>query len=77
LALRQALVTAKAPSPTVTSRADRCIDFSRNGWAFKDPRNFPQWLDVFSDPGIWLEFARRGLAPRSYRSLAASAAIPI
>jgi hypothetical protein len=57
---------AVSPSPAVTRWADRCTDFTRNGWAFKAPRNFLQWLEVFSDPGIWLEFARRGMDPQSY-----------
>lgn len=59
-----------APSPSVTRWADRCTDLTSSGWAFKAPRNFLQWLEVFSDPGIWLEFGRRGLDPQSYaRSL--------
>ncbi len=58
------------PTPTVTRWADRCTDFTTNGWAFKSPRNFLPWLEVFSDPAIWLEFGRRGLDPQSYvRSL--------
>ncbi|MDD5389901.1 MAG: hypothetical protein PHD37_11175 [Gallionellaceae bacterium] len=59
-----------SPSPSVTRWADRCTDLTTSGWAFKAPRNFLQWLEVFSDPGIWLEFGRRGLDPQSYvRSL--------
>ena len=59
-----------APETNVTRWADRCTDFTRNGWAFKAPANFLQWLDVFSDPGIWLEFGRRGLDPQyAVRSL--------
>lgn len=54
------------PSPQVQRWADRCTDFTTNGWAFKAPANFLPWLDVFSDPGIWLEFARRGLDPQTY-----------
>ena len=54
------------PSPTVTRWADRCTDFTTNGWGFKSPRNFLQWLEVFSDPAIWLEFGRRGLEPQTY-----------
>ncbi len=54
------------PSPASLRWADRCTDFTRNGWAFKSPRNFLQWLEVFSDPGVWLEFGRRGLDPQSY-----------
>ncbi len=58
------------PTPSVSRWADRCTDFTSNGWAFKSPRNFLPWLEVFSDPAIWLEFARRGLDPQSYvRSL--------
>jgi hypothetical protein len=52
------------PPATATRWADRCTNFTTNGWAFKGPRNFLQWLDVFSDPGIYLEFARRGLDPK-------------
>jgi len=55
-----------AQPSNVTRWADRCTNFTTNGWAFKAPRNFLQWLDVFSDPGIWLEFGRRGLDPQSY-----------
>ncbi|MDP2434100.1 MAG: hypothetical protein Q8O33_19065 [Pseudomonadota bacterium] len=55
-----------SPSPAVTRWADRCTDLTRSGWAFKSPRNFLQWLEVFSDPGIWLEFGRRGMDPQSY-----------
>ena len=51
------------PSASITRWADRCTNFTTNGWAFKGPRNFLQWLEVFSDPGIWLEFGRRGLDP--------------
>ncbi len=59
-----------APSSNVTRWADRCTNLTSSGWAFKGPRNFLQWLDVFSDPAIWLEFGRRGLDPQSYvRSL--------
>jgi len=54
------------PTSTITRWADRCTDFTSNGWAFKAPRNFLQWLEVFSDPGIWLEFGRRGMDPESY-----------
>ena len=57
---------ATQPPTTVTRWADRCTNFTTNGWAFKAPRNFLQWLDVFSDPGIYLEFARRGMDPQSY-----------
>ena len=50
--------------------ADRCTDFTTNGWAFKSPRNFLKWLDVFTDPAIYLEFAHRSLDPQAYvRSL--------
>jgi hypothetical protein len=57
---------AAQPATTVTRWADRCTNFTTNGWAFKAPRNFLQWLEVFSDPGIYLEFARRGMDPQSY-----------
>ena len=56
-----------APAPSKLQRwADRCTNFTTNGWAFKAPERFLTWLDVFSDPGIWLEFARRGLDPQTY-----------
>lgn len=58
--------TAASPSPQVQRWADRCTDFTTNGWAFKAPANFLPWLEVFSDPGIWLEFAERGLDPQTY-----------
>ena len=59
-----------APSANVTRWADRCTNLTSSGWAFKGPRNFLQWLEVFSDPAIWIEFGRRGLDPQSYvRSL--------
>ncbi len=57
---------ALAPSTSVTRWADRCTNLTSSGWAFKGPRNFLQWLEVFSDPAIWLEFGRRGLDPQSY-----------
>lgn len=62
---------SSAPSATSTQRfADRCTDFTTNGWAFKAPRNFLKWLDAFTDPAIYLEFADRSLDPQSYvRSL--------
>jgi hypothetical protein len=56
--------SAGQPSTSVTRWADRCANFTTNGWAFKAPRNFLQWLDVFSDPGIYLEFGRRGMDPK-------------
>ena len=43
--------------------ADRCTNFTTTTWAFKAPDNFLKWLDVFSDPAIWLEFTRRGMDP--------------
>ena len=46
--------------------ADRCTDFTSNGWSFKAPRNFLKWLDAFTDPGIYFEFANRSLDPQSY-----------
>ena len=65
-ALADTADTATA-SPTKVQRwADRCTDFTTNGWAFKAPANFLAWLDVFSDPGIWLEFGRRSLDPQAY-----------
>jgi hypothetical protein len=55
---------AAPASATATRWADRCTNFTTNGWAFKAPRNFLQWLDVFSDPGVHQEFARRSLDPQ-------------
>ena len=70
---------ASGTSPKVLRWADRCTDFTTNGWAFKAPANFLPWLDVFSDPGIWLEFTQRGLDPQTYvrtaRSLLEPAAV--
>jgi len=52
---------------TATQRfADRCTDFTTNGWAFKSPRNFLKWLDAFTDPAIFIEFANRSLDPQAY-----------
>ena len=53
-------------SPKVLRMADRCSDFTTNGWGFKAPNNFLTWLDMFSDPSIWLEYAQRGLDPQTY-----------
>jgi hypothetical protein len=59
--------SGSVPSNTSTQRfADRCTDFTANGWAFKSPRNFLKWLDAFTDPAIYLEFANRSLDPQSY-----------
>jgi hypothetical protein len=55
-----------APSNATQRMADRCTDFTTNGWAFKAPRNFLTWLDAFTDPAIYLEFANRSLDPQSY-----------
>jgi len=52
------------PNPEVSRWADRCTSATTNGWAFKAPNNFILWLDVFSAPDIWLEFARRGMDPQ-------------
>lgn len=63
-------MTSHDPSARTLAMADRCTDFTTNGWAFKSPRNFLQWLDVFSTPDIYLEFAQRALDPRqSVRTL--------
>jgi hypothetical protein len=43
--------------------ADRCTNFTTTTWAFKAPDNFLKWLDVYSDPAIYVEYARRGLDP--------------
>lgn len=52
------------PSSAVVNMADRCSNFTTNTWGFKGPRNFLKWLDVFSDPGIYLEYAKRGMDPQ-------------
>lgn len=58
---------APAPAPaTIVRWADRCTNLTSSGWAFKGPRNFLQWLNVFGDPGIWLEFGQRSLDPHYY-----------
>jgi len=64
---------AEAPQVSVDAKtiaaqrvADRCTDFTANGWAFKAPRNFIKWLDVFTTPEIYIEFANRSLDPQSY-----------
>lgn len=43
--------------------ADRCTNFTTTTWAFKAPDNFLKWLDVYSDPAIYVEYARRALDP--------------
>jgi len=50
--LHESLAPANAP------------DFTTNGWPFKSPRNFLQWLGIFSTPDLHLEFARRAMDPR-------------
>ncbi len=57
---------AAAVASSTQRMADRCTDFTTNGWSFKAPRNFLKWLDTFTDPGIYFEFANRGLDPQSY-----------
>ncbi|MEW5786461.1 MAG: hypothetical protein AB1899_01265 [Pseudomonadota bacterium] len=59
-----ATATPPATSSQITAMADRCTDCNSNSWGFKTPRNFLKWLDVFSDPGIYLEFGRRAMEPR-------------
>lgn len=46
--------------------ADRCSDFTVNGWGFKDPKNFVKLVELFSDPAIYLEFAQRMQDPEAY-----------
>jgi len=60
------MISAGPSSGAIHNMADRCTDFTTNGWAFKAPRNFLKWLDVFTDPAIYLEFALRSLDPQSY-----------
>ena len=55
---------ATHPASATVQMADRCSNFTTNTWGFKGPRNFLKWLDVFSDPGIYLEYARRGMDPQ-------------
>jgi hypothetical protein len=57
---------APAKASSTARWADRCTDFTTNGSAFKAPRVFLQWLDVVTDPAIWLEMGNRGLEPQSY-----------
>lgn len=52
------------PPSQVTGMADRCTNCTSATWGFKSPRNFLKWLDVFSDPGIYLEFGRRAMDPQ-------------
>ena len=59
-------LAAQGVAPKVVRMADRCSDFTTNGWGFKAPNNFLIWLDIFSDPSIWLEYAQRGLDPQTY-----------
>jgi hypothetical protein len=51
---------------TVQAWADRCTDFTINSWGFKDPKNFVKWVEMFSEPAIWLEFAKRAEHPKSW-----------
>ncbi len=55
---------AARPASAVVNMADRCANFTTNTWGFKGPRNFLKWLDIFSDPGIYLEYAKRGMDPQ-------------
>jgi hypothetical protein len=43
--------------------ADRCTNFTTTTWAFKAPENFLKWLDAYSDPAIYVEYARRSMDP--------------
>jgi len=56
----------QAPPGSVKDWADRCTDFTVNGWGFKDPDNAVKLIGLFSDPAIYLEFAQRSLDPESY-----------
>ncbi|MGA9992760.1 MAG: hypothetical protein WBP86_10600 [Thiobacillaceae bacterium] len=61
------------PAPTTISEwADRCTDFTVNGWGFKDPKNFVKLTELFSHPDIYLEFSRRMEDPESYARVAGS-----
>jgi hypothetical protein len=65
------IVPGAQPAPTsVSGWADRCTDFTINGWGFKDPKNFVKLMQVFSNPAIYLEFARRMQDPESYSRVA-------
>jgi len=43
--------------------ADRSTNCTTTTGAFRDPDSFLKWLDVFSDPGVYVEYARRSLDP--------------
>ncbi|MGO9443782.1 MAG: hypothetical protein ACLPXB_03280 [Thiobacillaceae bacterium] len=59
------------PAPTsIGAWADRCSDFTINGWGFKDPKNFVKLTQLFSNPAIYLEFSRRMQDPESYARVA-------
>jgi hypothetical protein len=59
------------PAPTsISAWADRCSDFTINGWGFKDPKNFVKLTQLFSNPAIYLEFSRRMQDPESYARVA-------
>lgn len=58
--------TSIKPISSTERWADRCTDFTTNGAAFKSPRVFLQWIDVVTDPAIWLEYGNRSLDPQSY-----------
>jgi hypothetical protein len=59
------------PAPTsVSDWADRCTDFTVNGWGFKDPKNFVKLMELFSNPAIYVEFSRRMQDPESYARIA-------
>lgn len=54
------------PPANVGEWADRCTDFTANGWGFKDPKNTVRLIETFTNPAIYLEFARRMEDPESY-----------
>lgn len=57
---------AAPPPATIPGWADRCTDFRTIGWGIKAPENFLNLVRVFSEPDIYLEFARRALDPQAY-----------
>jgi hypothetical protein len=66
----------QAPPSTVKDWADRCTDFTVNGWSFKDPKNFPLMVNTFTEPSIYLELAQRVMDPQFFIKMLGSMAEP-
>ena len=64
------------PPATVEDWADRCTDFTINGWGFKDPKNFVKLVNTFSEPAIYLEYAQRALDPKFFFKMLGTLADP-